>query len=431
MSATTAAATFLAIVAFSPIVAARQDPVAELNRLLTGSEYSGEEVEKALKGAIDAGAAAAVPLLLDGIDRFGEALTKNEVEAARSEVEIEKRKDDAAAAEDERVSMEKARGSASKQHAVLEAIRAGLPNLLDAVVAKAAPGSVAALVDAYEEETKRVQELEAKDESQKGKLATLSSRLFGLDEDKERADEASRVRSEKAEMQARVDQTLLILELHRATRTKLVDVIGTLLRTAKGPEIDAAVKQLDKRVDGKAPASERIVWVDLYARLGRENTPNELVDAAQRAGKEARRHEDELVKLSDKFNKAREAYFKSVNLKTHTVDSRTQAAFQQLQKQVQEETLKQHEMERLRAAASPAVGAAVGTMGPEQRAKAGPVLLASFGTEKDIESRCGMLESCGALDEPAVRAALRKLLVEDKDVKARLAALEGLVTLKD
>jgi hypothetical protein len=426
-----AAVVLIAALAQLGSFARAQDPVAQLKELLGKNDKPPEAVDTALKGAIAAAAAEAVPVVFAGIDDLCEQLSKHEVDAARSKVSLAGKKDDAKATDDARAALDKAMGSSSGPQRTLDLLADGMPKLLDAIGAKASGAAVPTLLQSYESETRRVDELSKEDEKLKGKLAQASSKLFTAEQDKEHPDAAQIAAADKAELQAKVDRNGLALALHQKLRVKLSDVVGLLLRTAKGPEVDAGLKTLDKKVDGKAPAAERAVWIDLYARLGRETIPAELIDAAQRASKEAKRNEDELGKQRDKYEKAKEAYFKSVNLKAGTVDARTQASFEALQKQMQEAAKGQREMEELRGAASRAVGIAASLLPADKKSKAVKDLLAELAGEKDLEIRCGLLEGSGAVDDPALREQLRKTLVDDKEVKARLAALEALVAQQD
>jgi HEAT repeat protein len=424
---------FLALVAIA--APARQDAVPPLASALAKNDADPAAVKAALDGAIEAGAVKAVPPLLAAIDRLGEALSKSEVDAARTGRELEglQKKEgggDAAALEDKRASLAKTEQSTSSRRQVLDAVAAGLPKLLDAVAARRESASVPLLESTYEEESKRVEQLERDLEQQKGKLAQLSSRLFELEGDKAPSSDVDPVAANKVEEEARVARTELTLGLHRAARAKLAEATGALLQSAKGPEVDAALKQLEKRVDGKAPADERVRWIDLYARLGREGVPGELIGVALDATKALKKGEPELAKLREQYEKYKELLFKDSG-DDGLVSVATKNAFEALQKQVIAAAAQAHALENLRGVASRAAGPAVASIPAEKRARATATLLASAKGEKDLETRCGLVDSLRALDEPAVREALRKLLVEDKDVKARLSALDALVALAD
>jgi hypothetical protein len=188
---------------------------------------------------------------------------------------------------------------------------------------------------------------------------------------------------------------------------------------------------LDKKVDGKAPPEDRIHWIDLYARLGRETIPADVLDVAQQAARQWKVHEEEANKLRDKYEKAKEAYFKSTDLKNNTVNRATAQAFDALQKQMQTATAGQRDMDRLRLAAGRAVGASVAAVPEGKRDKLVDWALLAAQNEKELDTRCALVESLGQLDDPKVREALRKWLVSEKETRIRLEALEALVQLKD
>jgi len=418
----------------APRASGQQDPVTALGSALEANDYDPDRAAAALKSAVDAAAPRALPVLLQGLDRFSELLSKSEVDAARGEREIAdltKGAADAKSVDDKRVALESSQRKGSSQRRLLDVVTRGITELVDAVTAKNEAASVPTLLEVYEEETKRVEVLDRQQEQQKGKLAQFSSKLFELEGDKAEPSELNRVASEKAEEQARVERTVLTLDLHRAARTQIADAAARLLRSAKGPEVDAALKQLEKRVDGKAPADERVRWIDVYARLGRENVPGELTSVALDATKALKKGEPDLAKLREQYAKMKEMFFKAVEQGNGTISVATKNAFENLQKQVTDASALARTLEGLRSAASRAVGVAAAALSGDKRVKATNALLASARGERDLETRCGLLESCGAVDEIWVREALRKLLVEDKEVKARLAALEALVVLRD
>lgn len=429
-----AAAAVIGAAALAGGAAAQQDPVQQLGAALESNDCDADAAAVAVRNVVSAGAVDALPVLVDGFDRMSELLTTSEIETASSSKEVERLKQaggDAALLEDRRVTLERAQRASSRQRRVVEAIAAGIPALLDAIAARNQSAPVPRLLAAYEAASKRIFELERREEEQKGRLAQLASRLFELEGSREPGEDAGTVAREKAEAQARVARLAFTLDFHRTTRRSIADVAAKLLRGAKGAEIEPALKQLERRVDGRAPADERVRWIDLYARLGRESVPGELAAVASDCARALKKGEADLAKLRERYDRAKESYFKSIEQGGGTVSVASKNAFQALQKQMLDAAAQARDLERLRGAAARAVGAAVAALAAEARSKATAALLAGVRGEKDLETRCALIESCSDLDELAVREALRRLLVEDREVKARIAALEALVALRD
>ena len=414
---------------------ANEGEMERLRRALSGKEGDVAEVEAALAGAVAAAVPEALPLLFEAQDRLGEQLGKSEIEAARARAAFESAQTgDAAAAEAKKSELEGAQRSGTAQQQRLDAVARAIPALLDALVAANRGGAVPLLTSAYESSSRRIGELAVEDEQQKGKLAQLSSRLFSLEQEKGDAADIEKLASEKLELQTKVQRTALQLDLQRAARRHLVEATGRLLRSAKGAEVDAALKQLERRVDGKAVPAERALWVDLYARLGREEVPGELLGVALEMSRALKKGEADLAKLREHYEKNKEQYFKATEQgqKTGTISVAVKNAFDSAQKAVLDATAAALALERLRAACALSVGPAVASL-PEgaKRDKGVAALLTAARGERDLETRVFVLEGCGAVDLPNVREALRKLLLDDHDVKARLAALLALVELRD
>lgn len=406
-----------------------------LRQSLAAKEGDVATLQQALDGAAAAALPEALPLLFEALDRCGEQLGKSEVEAARARAAFEAaQKGDAAAAEAKKGEVEGAVRSGTVQQQRLDAVARAIPTLLDALVAANRGAAVPLLTNAYEASSRRLGELEREDEQQKGKLAQLSSRLYSLEQEKGDAAEIEKLASEKAELQTKVQRTTLQLEQLKGARRALVEATGKLLRSAKGAEVDAALKQLERRVDGKAAPAERALWVDLYARLGREEVPGELLGVALEMARALKKGDADLAKLRENYEKNKEQYFKATEQgqKTGTISVAVKNAFEAAQKAVLDATAAALALERLRAACALAVGPAVASL-PEgaKRDKGVAALLTAARGERDLETRVFVLEGCGAVDLPSVREALRKLLLDDHDVKARLAALLALVELRD
>src|SRR5262245_30938538 len=116
---------FLAVLVVAAVATLRQDAVPPLASALAKNDADPSAVKAALDGAIEAGAAKAVPPLLAAIDRLGEAVSKSEVDAARTGRELEglQKKEgggDAAAVEDKRASLAKSEQSTSSRRQVLD-----------------------------------------------------------------------------------------------------------------------------------------------------------------------------------------------------------------------------------------------------------------------------------------------------------------------
>ncbi|MBM4014541.1 MAG: VWA domain-containing protein [Planctomycetes bacterium] len=431
--------------------AAGDEAVAALRRALGGSDHDATAVQSAVDAAVARPAPAAVSLLWTALDRYGELLGQGEVEAARIRAALARAPADAppegevAEREKRKETLERTLAGASQQQRVLDVVVSAIPALLDALAAKPESPAVPFLFEVYEESTRRVGELERLDEKQKGELAQLSSRLFTAESDAKNRppDGASsggavsavdRLAGEKAELQAKVERTELLLQLHQSARQRLVGATGAVLRGAKGSEVDTALKQIERRVDGKAAPAERALWVDLYARLGREEIPAELLGVATEMSRALKRGEGELAKLRETFEKNKELYFKATEQgqKTGTISRAVLDAFESSQRAVTEAAAAAVALERLRSACGRAVGPAVASL-PEgaKRDKGVAALLTAARGERELEARVAVLEGCGAVDRTDLREALRKVLVDDREIKARLAALEALVELAD
>ncbi len=414
---------------------AGEGEVEKLRSALTGSNHDAGVAQEAIAAVCAAARPEALPLLFTALDRYGELLGKSEVEAARAQRAFEAaQKGDASGAEDKKGVLDGARESGTAQQQMLDAVAHGVPTLLDALAVAAKSAAVPTLIEAYESSSRRIGELEREDEQQKGTLAQLSSRVYSLEQEKGDASEIDKLSSEKLELQTKVARTTLLLELQRSARQQLVEATGRVLRSARGSEVDAALKQLERRVDGRAEAGERALWVNLYARLGREEVPGELLGVALEMSRALKKGDADLVKLREVYEKAKEQYFRATEQgqKTGTISVAVKNAFDSSQKQVLDATAAALALERLRDACARAVGPAVASL-PEgaKRDKGVSTLLTAARGERDLETRVGVLEGCGAADLPAVREALRKLLVDDRDIKARIAALEALVDLRD
>jgi len=414
------------------------DAVDALRSAVSASDARAESVQKALPPVIEAAATAGLPPLSEGIDRFEENFEAGAGEAARRADRGDSEKKGAAPAEGEEPDPAKrlqniAKGSAEAMRALdlLDVLRKGSLDLVDAVIKKGDPAGVNLVVSEYEKHTKKVDDLEKRDEDGRGKLADLSAKAYELEQSKAKFDAQAKVAGDKAEQAAKVEANAQALEFHRDLRLRLARAAGSMLANAKGPEADRAIAALEKKVDGKAPAEDRIRWIDLYARLGRETIPSEVLDVAQQAARQWKIHEDEANKLRDKYDKAKEAYFKSTDTRTNTVSKATADAFNALQKQMQAATAGQRDMDRLRLAAGRAVGAAVAVVPEGKRDKLVDWALLAAQNEKELETRCAVVESLGLLDHPKVRESLRKWLVSEKETRVRLEALEALVQLKD
>ncbi|MSR47721.1 MAG: VWA domain-containing protein [Planctomycetes bacterium] len=430
--------------------AAPQDPVPALKSALGNNDHDAKAAQSAIDAAVAAAAPGALEPLMTALDRYGELLGKSEVDAARGRSalanETEKdpakdpAKDDAAAQarKDRQVALDGALASGSKQQQMLDVVARGVPALLSALAAKPQSIAVPLLFEVYEESSRRIQELERAEETLKGELAQLSSRLFTKEgealADPKKADrgERDRLASEKAEKQAKVERTVLLLELRRTAQRKLVDATGAVLRGAKGPDVDDGLKQIERRVDGKAAPGERALWVDLYARLGREEVPGELLGVSTEMSRTIKRGEADLTKLREQYEKVKEQYFHAVETGNGTITVAQQNQFLGMQKAVGEATAAALALDRLRTACGRAIGAAVASL-PEgmKRDKGVTTLLNAAKSERELETRVAVLEGMGVADLPLVREALRKILVDDKDVKARLGALEALVEMAD
>jgi len=428
----------LFVVAGLVLGAAPGDAVDALRSAVTTSDASADSVQKALQPVIEAAATAGLPPLSEGIDRFEENFEAGAAEAARRADRGESEKKGGAPAEGEEPDPAKrlqniAKGSAEASRALglLEVLRKGSFDLLDAVIKKGDPAGVNLVVAEYEKHTKKVDDLEKRDEDGRGKLADLSAKAYELEQAKGKFESQAKVAGEKAEQAAKVEAITQALEFHRELRLRLAKAAGAMLAAAKGPDADRAIAALDKKVDGKAPPEDRIHWIDLYARLGRETIPAEVLDVAQQAARQWKQHEDEANKLRDKYDKAKDAYFKSVDPRTNKVAQATALAFEQLSKQMQAATAGQRDMDRLRLAAGRAVGASVAAVPEGKREKLVDWALLAAQNEKELDTRCAIVESLGQLDDPKVREALRKWLVSEKETRVRLEALEALVQLKD
>jgi len=421
-----------------------QDVVGPLREALGNNDHDAAAAQKALDAAVAAGAAEALPVLLTALDRYGELLSKSEVEGARARVALAGVDDRAAASadgakadqarKDQQAAIDRAAASGSSQQKVLDVVARGIPALLDALAAAPKSAAVPTLLSVYEESSRRLQELERSAEKLKGDLAQRSSRLYTLEQQKKEKDggEKSRAATEKAEVQTKVERTELLLDLHRRGRRKLVETTGAVLRGAKGSEVDAGLKQLERKVDGKAPAPERALWVDLYARLGREEIPAELLGVAVEMSRATKRGEGDLAKLREQYDKMKEQLFHAAEVNGGKVSIAQQNQFNALQQQIVEATAAALALDRLRTACGRALGPAVASLpeGPKRDKGVAALLTAARG-ERDLETRVAVLEGCGECDLVPVREALRKVLVDDKDVKARLGALEALVDLAD
>lgn len=435
-------------------------PIAALKSALGNNDHDPAVAQSALDAVVAAGAAEGLGPLWTALDRYGDLLGKSEVEAARTRAALARAPaegDPAAAAAGDGVADREAKKSvlantlagASRQQQMLDLVVRGIGTLLDALAAKPQSAAVPHLFEVYEESSRRVGELEQSEEKLKGEFAQASSRLFTAENDAGNAakgdgagsgkggrehGDVDRLASEKAELQAKVERTELLLEFHRGARRQLVATTGTVLRGAKGTEVDAALKQIERKVDGKATPAERALWVDLYARLGREEVPGELLGVATEMSRTLKRGEADLAKLRESYEKNKELYFKATELgqKTGTISVAVKNAFESSQKAVSDAAAAAVALERLRTACGRAVGPAVASLAEgAKRDKGIATLLAAARGERELEARVAVLEGAGAVDLPAVREALRKVLVDDKDVKARLAALEALVELAD
>jgi hypothetical protein len=414
------------------------DAVDALRNAIGAADAKAESVEKALQPVVEAAATAGLPPLSEGIDKYEESFESGAADAARRADRGDAEKKGAAPAEGEEPDPAKrlqniAKGSAEAARALdlLEVLRKGSLDLVDAVIKKGDAAGVNLVVSEYEKHTKKVDDLEKRDEDGHGKLADLSAKLYELEQAKAKLETQAKVAADKAEQAARVEAIAQALEFRRELRLRLAKAAGAMLSTAKGPDADRALAMLDKKVDGKAPPEDRIHWIDLYARLGRETIPADVLDVAQQAARQWKVHEEEANKLRDKYEKAKEAYFKSTDLKNNTVNRATAQAFDALQKQMQTATAGQRDMDRLRLAAGRAVGASVAAVPEGKRDKLVDWALLAAQNEKELDTRCALVESLGQLDDPKVREALRKWLVSEKETRIRLEALEALVQLKD
>jgi hypothetical protein len=414
------------------------DAVDALRNAIGAADAKAESVQKALQPVVEAAATAGLPPLSEGIEKYEESFESGAAEAARRADRGDAEKKGAAPAEGEEPDPAKrlqniAKGSAEAARALdlLEVLRKGSLDLVDAVIKKGDAAGVNLVVSEYEKHTKKLDDLEKRDEDAHGKLADLSAKVYELEQAKAKFETQAKVGADKAEQAARVEAITQALEFRRELRLRLARAAGAMLSTAKGPDADRALAMLDKKVDGKAPPEDRIHWIDLYARLGRETIPSEVLDVAQQAARQWKVHEDEANKLRDKYEKAKEAYFKSIDPRTNKVAQATALAFEQLSKQMQAATAGQRDMDRLRLAAGRAVGASVAAVPEGKRDKLVDWALLAAQNEKELDTRCAIVESLGQLDDPKVREALRKWLVSEKETRVRLEALEALVQLKD
>jgi hypothetical protein len=418
--------------------ASAQDAVDVLRKLVADDDCKVDALKQALKPLVEGGVAAALPPIEEGLDRFEKAYEANAIIVGRvnQRVELEKQGAKGGSGDDDQPDKRQARGTkasseAAREGELVDALRKGSLDLVDAFAKKGDPAGLSVVLQVYERVAQKVADLERQDEAGRGKLADLSAKSFEQTQAKADVEKTARVTVEKAEQAVRVEQTTQILEHRRDLRLRLAKAGGAVLANAKGPDVDRTIADLDKKVDGKAPPEDRILWIDLYARLGRESIPAEILDVAQSAARQWKVHEDEVDKLRDKYEKAKAAYMKSVDLRTNTVNAATQAAFNQLQKQMQKATGGQRDMDRLRLAAGRALGASVAAVPEAKRDRLIDWALNAAQNEKEIETRCALIESLGQLDAPKVRETLRKMLVADKETRARLEALEALTQLKD
>jgi hypothetical protein len=421
---------------FGTLAARGQDAVEALRATLTADPIDAAALGKQLPPVVAAGAAAGLPPILEALDREEKALEESAVTVARGRARAELEKDGAkpdadGPGEKGENRLAKAAGESSKTAPIVELLRKASLDLCDAVTAKADFGALNLVIQVYENQTGRVEALETKDEAVHGRLADLSAKLYELEQARADVERRRNVALDKAEQQVRVEQTARALEHRREVRRRLSVAGGRLLAGAKGPDADRAVADLDKKVDRKAPPEERIRWIDLYARLGRDTIPAEVLEVAETAAKQWRVHEEEVGKLRDKYEKAKEAYFKSTDVKHNTVNRATAEAFAALTKQMQAATSAQRDMDRLRLAAGRALGASVMAVPEASRDRLVDWLLSVAQNEKDLDTRCAVVESLGLLDHPKVRDTLRKWLVSEKETRVRLEALEALVQLKD
>jgi hypothetical protein len=429
--------------------------VATLRKTLGGSDHDAAAAQAALDAVVAVPSPEGLSPLWTALDRYGELLGQGEVEAARTRSVLARSSDSGGGGENEVAEREKRKqlladtlaGAGPKQK-VLDVVTRGIDLLLEALAAKPSSPAVPFLFAVYEESTGRVGELERLEEKQKGELAQLSSKLFTAENEAKNAPKeggaggaakaggarVDQLATEKAELQAKVERTVLLLELHRSARRNLVGATGAVLRHAKGSEVDAALKQIERRVDGKAAPAERALWVDLYARLGREEVPAELLGVATEMSRALKRGEGELAKLRETYEKNTKLYFKAIEQgqKSGTISRAVKDAFESSQQAVAQAVAAALAVERLRTACGRAVGPAVASLNEgAPRDKGVATLLTAARGERELEARVAVLEGAGAVDRQDVREALRKVLVEDKDVKARLAALEALVELAD
>lgn len=409
---------FVVLGALATALRRAPDAVDDFKSLVKSSDVKADAIAKAFQPLIAAGTAAALPPLAEGLDHFEEQLESSSVTAARSG-------DGGAGEKGAKTSAESARAKEN-----LDAVRKGSLELADAIGKKGDAAGLNLLVQAYERHTLRVDEQLRRAEEARGKLADLSTKLFELEQKKAPSDQITKTAQDKAEQAVRVELIGQVLDHRRELRIKLANATGALLQTAKGPDVDRTVATIEKKVESKAPPEDRIRWIALYARLGRETIPAEVLDAAQAAARQWKVHEDEANKLREKYEKATEAMFRSTD-KEGRVSQATILAYKTLEKQMQAATAGQRDMDRLRLEAGRSVGAAVAAVAEAKRDKLVDWALGAAQNEKEIDTRCAVVESLGQLDHPKVREALRKWLVSEKDVRVRLEALEALVQLKD
>src|SRR5688572_10775084 len=191
------------VIAWAALLPVRaQDVVGPLREALGNNDHDAVAAQKAVDAAVAAGAAEALPVLLTALDRYGELLSKSEVEGARARVALENvgsGADDSSAAgdaakadpakaeqakKDQQAAIERAAASGSSQQRVLDVVARGIPALLDALAAAPKSAAVPTLLSVYEESSRRLQELERSEEKLKGDLAQRSSRLYTLEQQK-------------------------------------------------------------------------------------------------------------------------------------------------------------------------------------------------------------------------------------------------------